>query len=187
MSHALEQMKAAGIEVICQSSSSKLPKPCLHGYSASLRKIRGSTFFWEAIFATPRNCPGRNNSHFGLENEGWKMSLVFLVWHPHWFFSFSDMVWRLPLLGMYQELCRASKATHLMPIQPKMQEARERLKKTRSLSVVWGLLAMFRHRKWLLWDLPISVRKSTNIVFWVLIRHCLLIEETRRWNAGWQR
>ena len=75
------------------------------------------------------------------------MSLVFLVWHPPWFFSFSDMVWRLPLLGMYQELCRASKATHLMSIQPKMQEAGERLKKTRSLRVVWGLLAMFRHRK----------------------------------------
>ena len=127
MSHALEQMKAAGIEVICQSSSSKLPTSCLHGYSASLRKIQGSTFFWEAIFATPRNC-----------HEGWKMSLVFLVWHPPWFFSFSDT-------QKYQELCRVSKATHLMSIQPKMQEARERLKKTRSLRVVWGLLAMFRN------------------------------------------
>ena len=53
MSHALEQMKAAGIGVICQSSSSKLPTSCLHGYSASLHKLHGSTFFWEAIFVTP--------------------------------------------------------------------------------------------------------------------------------------
>ena len=43
--HALEQMKAAGREVTCQSSSSKLPSSCLHDYSASLRKIHGSTFF----------------------------------------------------------------------------------------------------------------------------------------------
>ena len=48
------------------------------------------------------DCPGRNNSYFGLENEGWKMSFVFLVWHPPGFFSFSDMMWRLPILGMYQ-------------------------------------------------------------------------------------
>ena len=41
------------------------------------------------------------------------MSLVFLVRHPPWFFSFSDMVWRLPIYGMYQELYQASKATHL--------------------------------------------------------------------------
>ena len=53
MSHALEQMEAAGIGVICQSSSSKLPTSCLHGYSASLHKLHGSTFFWEAIFVTP--------------------------------------------------------------------------------------------------------------------------------------
>ena len=53
MSHALEQMKAAGIGVICQTSSSKLPTSCLHGYSASSQKLHGSTFFWEAIFVTP--------------------------------------------------------------------------------------------------------------------------------------
>ena len=58
------------------------------------------------------DCPGRNDSYFGLENKGWKMSFVFLVWHPPGFFSFSDMVWRLALLGKYQELCWASKATH---------------------------------------------------------------------------
>ena len=33
------------------------------------------------------------------------------------------------------------------------------------------------------WDLPISVRKSTNIALWVLVMHCLLIEATRRWNS----
>ena len=58
------------------------------------------------------DCPGRNNSYLSLENKGWKMSFVFLVWHPPGFFSFSDMVWRLALLGKYQELCWASKATH---------------------------------------------------------------------------
>ena len=58
------------------------------------------------------DCPGQNNSHFGLEFQGWKMSCVFLVWHPPGFFSFSDMVRRLPLLAKYQELSWASKATH---------------------------------------------------------------------------
>ena len=49
--------------------------------------------------------------------------------------------------------------------------------KWRSLCVVCGLLAMFRNRKWLLWVLPISVWKSTNIAIWVLVMHCLLIEQ----------
>ena len=45
---------------------------------------------------------------------------------------------------------------------------------------MWGLLAMLRGvKKWLFWDLPISVRKSTNIALRVLVMHCLLIEETR--------
>ena len=88
MSHALEQMKAAGIGDICQSSSSKLPTSCLHGYSASLHKLHGSTFFWEAIKEINHDCPGRNNSHFGLENEGWKMSCVLSVRHLPWVFSF---------------------------------------------------------------------------------------------------
>ena len=358
------------------------PKACVsnpqfditHLYTSSLVHFSGRRSLQHP------DCPGRNNSHFGLENEGWKMSLVFLVWHPHWFFSFSDMVWRLSLLGMYQELCGASKATHLMSIQPKCKKLEKGWR--RQCHLVWcrvflqcsdiesdcfeifqsqlgnprispfefllgtacwskkqdagmlagnakrifcdnvtcfgtnescwnrshlpeffikaphfllawllcfftiksevlrfsgrrssqhpgivlagtihtlawkmrvekcplsfwygilpgsfrfqtwcgdfhfweciknsveqakqltwcqysqnarssrkveedkvtscgvGLLAMFRHRKWLLWDLPISARKSTNIALWVLIRHCLLIEETRRWNAGWQR
>ena len=36
---------------------------------------------------------------------------------------------------------------------------------------------MFRNRKWLLWVLPISLWKSTNIAIWVLVMHCLLIEQ----------
>ena len=54
----------------------------------------------------------------------------------------------------------------------------------RSLCVVCALLATFRNRQWLFWDLPISVWKSTNIALQVLIMQCLLIEERRRWNAG---
>ena len=34
------------------------------------------------------------------------------------------------------------KATHLMSIRPKMQEAREKMKETRSLCVMCGVLAM---------------------------------------------
>ena len=68
------------------------------------------------------------------------------------------------------------KVTHLMSIRPKKQ-ARERLK-TRSPGVVCSLLAMLRNRK--------SVRKSTNISPWVLVMHCLLMEETRCWNTDWQ-
>ena len=51
MSHALEQINAARIGVICQRASSKLSASCLHGYSDSIQKIQG--FFWKAIFATP--------------------------------------------------------------------------------------------------------------------------------------
>ena len=39
------------------------------------------------------------------------------------------------------------KVTPVMSIRPKMQEARERLKKTRSLCVVCHLLGMFRSRQ----------------------------------------
>ena len=50
MSHALELINAARIGVICQSTSTKLPTSCLHGYSVSL----------------PRNtpdCPGCDDSY----------------------------------------------------------------------------------------------------------------------------
>ena len=53
----------------------------------------------------------------------------------------------------------------------------------RSLCVVRGLLAMFRKRKWLFSDFPISVRKSTNIALQVLIMQSLLVEETRCWKG----
>ena len=54
VSHALEQIQAARIGVICQIASSKLSTSCLHGYSVSFGKIQASsTLFWEAIFATP--------------------------------------------------------------------------------------------------------------------------------------
>ena len=93
MSHALEQVNAAGIGVICQSSSSKLSASCLHGYSISIRKIQGlSTLFLEGSIRNSPHCPGRNNSDFALTNEGRKMLLVSLVWHPSWFFSISGMV-----------------------------------------------------------------------------------------------
>ena len=54
--------------------------------------------------------------------------------------------------------------------------------KWRSLCVVC-LLAMFRHRKWLFWDLQISVRKFTNIALQVLVMQSLLVDETRCWNG----
>ena len=69
MSHALEQINAARIGVICQSASLKLPTSCFHGCSVSL----------------PRNtpdCPGCSNSHLALENEGWKMPLF------HFYFKY---------------------------------------------------------------------------------------------------
>ena len=55
MSHALEKTKAARIEVICLSASSKLFASCLHGYSVSIQKIQG--FFWKAMFAIPPIVP----------------------------------------------------------------------------------------------------------------------------------
>ncbi len=69
-----------------------------------------------------------------------------------------------------------------MWIRPNMQEAPERLNKT--LCVVRVLFAMFRNRTWLFWNLPISVRKSTNIGLQVLIVQCLLIEKQEKQDAG---
>ena len=48
------------------------------------------------------------------------------------------------------------KVTHLMSTWPNMQEARERFKKTRSLCVMWGLLAMLRNKK-------VTVSRSSNL------------------------
>ena len=81
MSHALEQTNAARIRV-SQNASSKLSASCLHGYSVSKRKFQG--VFLEGDFRNTPDRPGPNNSHFSLENEDWKMSLVFSVWHPSW-------------------------------------------------------------------------------------------------------
>ena len=166
LSHALEQINAARIGVICQSASAKLPTCCLQGYFVSLRNTQGSsTCFWEAMFPTRPIALAVETSHLG----------------------------DVPA----QELCQAigdvlleqvgidvsAPCTHESNSLDDNPAKHARMKKTRSLCVMWGLLAMFRNWKCLLWDVPISVRKSTNIALWVLVMHCLLIEETRRWNA----
>ena len=43
---------------------------------------KSNDFFLEGDIRNIPDCPGRNNSQFALENEGWNMSLVFSVWHP---------------------------------------------------------------------------------------------------------
>ena len=96
------------------------------------------------------DCPGQNNSHFGLEFQGWKMSCVFF--------------------GM-----ASSRVLFLL----------RHGEETSTFGKVSGTLLSKQSNS--LWHLPISVRKSTNIAPWVLIRHCFLIEEIKRWNAGWQR
>ena len=186
MSHSLISFQAARIGVICQSSSSKLSTSCLHGYSASLHKLHGSTFFWKAIFVTPTIVLAGT-----IHTLAWKMR----VEKCHLSFGYGILPGSFPFqtwCGDFQfwgciSIRTLSSHESMMSIRPKMQEAREKMKETRSLCVMCGVLAMFRNRKWLLWDLPISVRKSTNIARWVLIRHYFLIEEIRRWNAGWQR
>ncbi len=124
-------------------------------------------YFFEGgdIRNTP-DCSGSNNSHFALENEGWKTTFPFLVWHPPWFFSFSGMVRRLLIVGMYQHKnsVHQARTSHLNKLglthrsnsldvntakMPHMQEARKRLKKARSLCVACHLLTLFRNRKWL--------------------------------------
>ena len=143
MSHALELMKAAGIGVIYQSSSSKLPTSCSHGSSASLHKLHGSTFFWEAIFATPTIVLAGTIHTLAWKIRVEKCHLSF--WYGILPGSFRFQTW----CGDFQ--CRGCIST-----------------RTLSSSVVCGVLAIFRNRKWLLWDLPISVRKSTKIALWVL-------------------
>ena len=54
--------------------------------SVSKRKIQGG--FMEGDIRNTPDCLGGNNSHFALENEGWKMSLVFShCGSQHWFGS----------------------------------------------------------------------------------------------------
>ena len=49
---------------------------------------KSRVFVLEGDIPNYPDCPGRNNSHFALENEDWNMSLVFSVWDPPWFFLF---------------------------------------------------------------------------------------------------
>ena len=148
------------IGVICQSAVSKLPTSCLQGYSVSL----------------PRNtpdCPGCNNSHVALE-RGEKCPLspfslfsmasslvLFVFGHGVQTSNLGDASARELFQANGDFLLEKLGLKYLPPaIRPNMREARERFKKTRSLCVMWGLLAMFSDGKWLFWDLPISVRKS---------------------------
>ena len=129
MSHALEQIQAARIGVICQIASSKLSTSCLHGYSVSFGKIQASsTFFWEAIFATPPT--------------------VLAV-------TIHTLPWKIMV--------------------------------EKKLVLFWyGILpGSFRFQVWC-GDVQFS-SKIPNIALRVLVTHCLLIEETRHWNAYWQR
>ena len=100
MSHALEQINAVRIGVICQTASSKLSVSCLHdnlhGYLCFYTE--NPTFcFCKAIFATPPIVLAVTIHTLPWKMRVESMSLVFLVWHPPWFFSFSGMVWRLPI------------------------------------------------------------------------------------------
>ena len=44
---------------------------------------KSNDFFLEGDIRNTPDCPGRNNSHFALENEGWSMSLVFSIHPPY--------------------------------------------------------------------------------------------------------
>ena len=102
---------------------------CLHGYTVSFEKIQASsTFFWEAIFATPPTVLAVT-----IHTLPWKMRV-----EKNCFF-----------FGMASSL----------------------------------VLLAFRYCV----ETSNSVLKSTNIALRVLVMHCLLIEETRCWNAYWQR
>ena len=64
--------------------------------------------------------------------------------------------------SMYMLVC----STHLMSIRPKMQEARERLKKTRSLCVACCLLGMFRSRQCRLPAMFLHFQVQIKHIFW---------------------
>ena len=178
MSHALEQINAARTGVISQSASSKLSASCLNGCSVSLRNIQGSSTFFirgdvrntsVTIHTLVEKCP------FSFRFWTWCGDFQFreelIIAHaalytvgntPRTLSSKRGLrtgtSWELTYLPL-----ASMKVTHLMSLHPKLQEARETLKKTRSLCVVCGLLAMFRNRQWQFWDLPLSVKKSTNM------------------------
>ena len=75
----------------------KAPTSCLHGYSVSLQNIQGSsTCFWEAMLAT-RPIGLAVTIHRLPWKEFKNAPFLSLVWQLPWFFSFSGMVWRLPI------------------------------------------------------------------------------------------
>ena len=162
-------------------------------------------FFWKAIFATSPIVPA-----VIIHTLPWKMRvetcpLSFQYGILPGSFPFRAWCGDFQALGdvSAQKLCQASgdfsleqvgfdvsapcthdsnsidvyTATHARGSR-KVQEDR-----WRSRCPVCGLLAMFRNRKWLLSDLPISVRTSANIALQFLIMQRLLVEETRCWNG----
>ena len=184
MLHALEQINAARIGVICQSASSKLSASGLHGYSASIQKIQG--FFGKAIFATPPIVLAAG--FFSMA-----ASLVLFVFgHGVETSNLGDV--------SAQKLCQASgdfswnklestylpparmKVTHLMSTRPNMQEAWERLKKIKG-HFVWCVV--FLQCSEIESDcfeiFQSQLGNPRTLPFECL--SCLRIEETRCWNA----
>ena len=88
----------------------------------------GSTFFWEAIFVTPAIVLARTIHTLAWKIRVEKCHLSF--WYgilPGFLFVFRHGVETSNLGDVSaQELCQAIKATHMMSIRPKMQEARKK-------------------------------------------------------------
>ena len=130
LSHALEQINAARIGVICQSASAKLPTCCLQGYFVSLRNTQGSsTCFWEAMFPTRPIALAVETSHLGDV-------------------SAQELCQAMGDFSLEQvEIDVSAPCTHESNSLDDNPAKHARMKKTRSLCVMRVFLAMFRNRK----------------------------------------
>ena len=115
-----------------------------HFLRALLLCFHGSTFFWEAIFVAPTIVLAGTIHTLVWKMRVEKCHLSFLYGILPGSFRFRAWCGDFQFRGCIStRTLSASKATHLMSIQPNMQEAGEKLKKTRSLCVI-GRLSLIR-------------------------------------------
>ena len=143
----------------CQKNTGKLLRPSAVNRSHCWAEGHAKTTLWWS----PKGVPGRlplhsdcvENTEARCSHRNRRRGRFFVCWLIR-----STQIWNPS--SMYILVC----STHLMSIRPKMQEARERLKKTRSLCVACCLLGMFRSRQCRLPAMFLHFQVQIKHIFW---------------------